>query len=84
MRLRTRASRLIAHKAQEIRRAVSVSGKRLGAGHRLHLDRPDDILPGRLDVGRTPSSAPDPLVRLFRFPKKADEGVGRGSGDPPH
>ena len=32
-------------------------------------------------VGRTPSSAPDPRVRLRN---KADEGVGRGPGGPPH
>ena len=35
-------------------------------------------------MGRTPSSAPDPLVRLFGSTKKADEGVGRGPGGPPH
>ncbi len=31
-------------------------------------------------VGRTPSSAPDPLVRLFDHNPKADGGVGRGPG----
>ena len=35
-------------------------------------------------MGRTPSSAPDPLVRLSCQAKKADEGVGRGPGGPPH
>jgi len=41
-------------------------------------------MPARLteNVGRTPPSAPDPLVRLFV--QQADRGVGRGPGDPPH
>jgi hypothetical protein len=34
-------------------------------------------------VGRTPSSAPDPPVRLF-VRDKADWGVGCGPGGPPH
>jgi hypothetical protein len=39
-----------------------------------------------LVVGRTPSSAPDPLVRLnHQMKPHADEGVGRGPGGPaPH
>jgi acetyl esterase/lipase len=35
-------------------------------------------------VGRTPESAPDPLVRLFLCPNKADQGVVRRPGGPPH
>jgi hypothetical protein len=39
-------------------------------------------------VRRTPSSAPDPLVRLVVLlggrGELADEGVGRGPGGPPH
>ena len=35
-------------------------------------------------VGQTPSSAPDPLVRLWVFvDAQADEGVGRGPGARP-
>ena len=48
-------------------------------------------LPGAPIVGRTPWSARDPLVPLFPVTaqvlasaKKADEGVGRGPGGPPH
>jgi hypothetical protein len=38
-----------------------------------------------MNVGRTPSSAPDPLVRpRYSTPTEADEGVGRGPGGPPH
>jgi hypothetical protein len=35
-------------------------------------------------VGRTPWSAPDPLVRLFLRSEQEDQGVGRGPGGPPH
>jgi hypothetical protein len=35
-------------------------------------------------MGRTPPSAPDPLVRLFLMSGQADQGVGRGPGGPPH
>jgi methylenetetrahydrofolate--tRNA-(uracil-5-)-methyltransferase len=35
-------------------------------------------------VGRTPSSAPDPPVRLVGCQTQADKGVRRGQGDPPH
>src|SRR5665213_264872 len=36
-------------------------------------------------VGRTPSSAPDPWSGSSNTPKRnADEGVGRGPGEPPH
>jgi hypothetical protein len=41
-----------------------------------------------LTNGGESSSAPDPLVRLsanpIRIPRKADGGVGRGPGGPPH
>jgi hypothetical protein len=35
-------------------------------------------------VGRTPSSALDPLVRLFAWKPKADEGAGPRTGGSPH
>ena len=35
-------------------------------------------------VGRTPWSAAGPLAGLLRRSTKADEGVGRGPGGPPH
>jgi len=35
-------------------------------------------------LGRTPSSAPDPPVRLLSSQRQADEGVGRRPGGPPH
>jgi hypothetical protein len=47
-------------------------------------------IPVYVRVGRVPSSAPDPMVRLSRrmpdFPlaQEADGGVGRGPGGPPH
>ena len=37
------------------------------------------------EVGRTPSSAADPLVGLFAARlKQPDDGVRRGPGGPPH
>jgi hypothetical protein len=36
------------------------------------------------NVGRTPSSASDPPVRLFPRFEQADQGVGCGPGGPPH
>jgi hypothetical protein len=35
-------------------------------------------------VGRTPRSAAGPLAGFARHSWKADEGVGRGPGGPPH
>jgi hypothetical protein len=35
-------------------------------------------------VGRTPWSAAGPLAGFLRRSTKADEGVGRGPGGPPH
>jgi hypothetical protein len=35
-------------------------------------------------VGRTPWSAAGPLAGFLRWSTKADEGVGRGPGGPPH
>ncbi|HEY1341791.1 MAG TPA: hypothetical protein VGF59_29970, partial [Bryobacteraceae bacterium] len=71
--------------------AVLGSGTNPGSYHLvnflLHLANVTFVylLVSRLpNVGRTPSSAPDPRSGLSSPSKKADEGVGRGPLGPPH